>query len=262
MTSSEREQMQKKITEYRAADIAKLFDIHPNTIRLYEKSGFITPAKRNLKNNYRIFTEMHVYQVKLCRCIFGYPFTNRQIRNTGNEVMYASARMKWHLLRRKTNEYIHAIEAEIAMAQDTAGMLRDWAASGKERAFVAADLKLSRKEVAGYFGVTAEAVRNWERNALIVPETKGSKGEVRYSSGDWGRISVIYMLLQSGYSMAAIQRSIAMYDRGNAGQVLSALNEPVYDEIVSVGDNWLNELNKLLSAAQKIYPIIDELEKQ
>lgn len=253
--------MQKVLNEYSPAEIANLFGVHPNTIRLYEKSGFITPVDRNPKNNYRVFTEMHIHQVKICRCIFGYPFTNRHIRNAGNDVMYASVQKHWCNLKRKTNEYIQMIENEITTAQNTANMLQHWANPNTGKSFSTTDLRLSRREVANHFSVTVEAVRNWERNALIAPETKNSKGEIIYSNDDFGRISIIYMLLQSGYSMAAIQRSIAMYDKGNTDLVLSALNEPLYDEIVSVGDNWLNELNILLNAAYKIYPLICELEK-
>ncbi|MCX8131591.1 MAG: MerR family DNA-binding transcriptional regulator [Clostridia bacterium] len=90
--------MQKNKKSYNAIDLAKMFGIHPNTIRLYEKLGFISQAQRNT-NNYRMFEELHVLQMKVCRSIFGYPFTNRRIRNAGNETMWAIAKKQWDTAR-------------------------------------------------------------------------------------------------------------------------------------------------------------------
>lgn len=72
--------MEKNKKIYKVNDLAKIYGVHSNTIRLYETLGFISKVKRNM-NNYLIFEELHVLQIKVCRCIFSYPFTNRHIRN-------------------------------------------------------------------------------------------------------------------------------------------------------------------------------------
>ncbi|NMM64569.1 MerR family transcriptional regulator [Clostridium sp. P21] len=250
--------MEKNKKIYKINDLAKIYGVHSNTIRLYEKLGFISKAKRNV-NNYRIFEELHVLQIKVCRCIFGYPFTNKCIRNAGNEIMWSIARKQWPEAGQNTDCYIQIIEQEIKKAQRACEMLQNWANSTRDNEILLEKKMLSRKDSADYLGVTSEAIRNWERNGLILAEEVGTKGEKLYSSTDLGRMHIIYMLLQSGYSMASIRRSILMYDKGHAELVTSALDCKEYDDFISVGDRWLYELNKLLEASQKIPPIIEEM---
>ncbi|SKC84603.1 MerR family DNA-binding transcriptional regulator [Maledivibacter halophilus] len=101
--------MEKKKNKYNVSDLSKMFDIHPNTVRLYEKLGFIWQAQRN-KNNYRVFNKLHVMQIKVCRSIFGYPFTNRRIRNSGNEILWAIAKKQWDTAKQYTHSYIKIID--------------------------------------------------------------------------------------------------------------------------------------------------------
>jgi len=251
--------MQKNKKSYKPIELANLYNIHPNTIRLYERLGYISPAKR-CKNNYREFSQLHVMQIKICRCIFGYPFTNRRIRNAGNEVMWAAAKKQWDLGKQYANDYIQVIEQEIDLAQKTADVLQKWASPEKIIKNFEGHKSLSRKEIAELLGITVEAVRNWERNYLISSDIKGQTGEVRYRGIDLDRLKVIYMLRQAGYSMTSIHHSISMYDKGQSDKVLTALNEPEPDDLISVGDRWLYELSKLMDAAQKIPPIFNEME--
>lgn len=76
---------------YRVIDLARMFAVHPNTIRLYEKLSYISKAQRS-KNGCREFTELHVLQLQICRKIFGYPFTKRAIRKTGDALLHAIAK--------------------------------------------------------------------------------------------------------------------------------------------------------------------------
>jgi len=250
--------MQKNKNSYKPIELANLYSIHSNTIRLYERLGYISPADRN-RNNYREFNKLHVLQVKICRCIFGYPFTNRRIRNAGNEVMWASAKKQWDLGKQCSHDYTKAIKQEYDLARKTADVLQNWANSKKATKFSEEQKSLSRKEIAELFGVTVEAVRNWERNGLIFSDMSGSNNEKLYTDVDMERVRVVYMLRQAGYSIAAIHHSISMYDRGQSNMVLPALNNPNPDDLISVGDRWLYELSKLMDAAQKIPSIFNEM---
>lgn len=51
----------------RTAELAKLFGVHPNTIRLYEAWGYLPPIPRD-PSGQREFTEQHVEQMRLARC--------------------------------------------------------------------------------------------------------------------------------------------------------------------------------------------------
>ena len=44
---------------YRPTEIANMYEIHSNTVRLYEKLGFISEARRS-NNGYREYTDIHV----------------------------------------------------------------------------------------------------------------------------------------------------------------------------------------------------------
>lgn len=250
--------MNKNRKIYNTVDLAKMYGIHPNTIRLYEKLGFISKAKRS-ESNYRMFKELHVLQIKLCRCIFGYPFTSRNIRNAGNEILWASAKKQWDAAQKCTDKYIEVIEHEIRKAQDAEEMLYKWTNPTNDIEILSENRRLSRREAANYLGVSIESVRNWERNGLIISKDISKKGEKLYSSAALGRMCVIYMLLQSGYSIASIYRSISIYEKGNGKLVTSALNNPECNDIVSAGDCWLYELLRLMKASQNIPSIIEEL---
>nr|UWI50780.1 MerR family DNA-binding transcriptional regulator [Clostridioides difficile] len=79
--------------KYKPIELARMFNLHPNSIRFYEEVGYISKAKRK-ENNYREFEEYHVLQLKICRYIFGYQFTNSIIRNTGNLVIKSAVSRK------------------------------------------------------------------------------------------------------------------------------------------------------------------------
>ncbi|KAB1436009.1 MerR family transcriptional regulator [Candidatus Galacturonibacter soehngenii] len=244
--------------KYTSSELANLYQIHPNTIRLYERLGYITPSKRSA-NNYRVFTKLHVLQVKICRCIFGYPFTNKTIRNAGNEVMWASSKQDFRTGKQNAKQYIQIIEQELDIATKTTSLLYGWANEVKPKQFLAGGDYLSRKEVAAYFNTTVESVRNWERNRLIYSVREGEKGERLYSSSDFNRISIIYMLIQAGFSIASIQRSLVTYENGYKNEIITALNHPKYEELTSVGDRWIYELTRLKQAAKAIPSIFEEL---
>ncbi|MGX7220466.1 MerR family transcriptional regulator [Enterococcus raffinosus] len=253
---------------YRPIDLARVFNLHPNTIRLYEKQGFLSLSKRD-KNGHRLFSDLHVLQVKICRCIFGYSFTNRKIRDAGNKVMWASGKKQWQSGKEYAIDYLKIIENEYKLAQRTADILHHWATDKNEGPLTSKQDHLSRKEAAELFGVTVETVRNWERNRLIKASVTGNLGEIRYDDEELEKMTVIYMLRQAGYSITAIQKSIMLYEQGRGEQVLKALNEPVDQKEIptedrwhfelSVGDRWQTELKKILAAAEKIPAIFDEL---
>ncbi|NLK03012.1 MAG: MerR family transcriptional regulator [Clostridiales bacterium] len=51
------------------AQVAKIVGLHPNTVRLYEKWGIVTKPERQ-ENGCRIFTDLHIRQIKLARTTF------------------------------------------------------------------------------------------------------------------------------------------------------------------------------------------------
>lgn len=242
---------------FSTSQLAEMFDLHPNTIRLYEHLGYISPAQRK-NNNYRSFTKLHVLQVKICRCIYGYPFFNKRIRDTGNKIMWASGKRQWDKGEYYTKEYIELIKHEIEIANNTAAMLKVWTIKKFNNQNFLDENSFSRRQVAELFRITVETVRNWERNDLIHSDDTGKFGEKLYSQAMFKRIQVIYMLRQAGYSVVAIHNSLKTLDTGDLDMIITALDTPpTENDIISVGDRWIYELKKLYNAAQNI-PIIFE----
>ncbi len=234
---------------YTTKQLADMFCLHPNTIRLYERQGFISPAARS-KNNYRIFGELHVVQVKICRRIFGYPFFNRRIRDTGNQVLFASANKDYVNGAVKVKAYSDSIADELAIACKAADILNEWAVTGKLKTGPWQPDSLSRVEAAKLLGTTKETVRNWERNNLVQAES-GYDGRQRFDSTNIDKLHVIYMLRSAGYSMSAIHRCLIELEKGKQDPI-TILNNPDAEDVIMVGDRWVFELKRLQQAAAEL----------
>ncbi len=74
------------MTTYRTTDLARFVGVHPNTVRFYERFGFISPAPR-AANGYRVFGERHLYQLRIYRCVFDYGWLGRGLRAASVEVI-------------------------------------------------------------------------------------------------------------------------------------------------------------------------------
>lgn len=244
------------MTKYKPSELSRMFGLHSNTIRLYEKIGFISKAERDA-NGYRVFSDVHVYQIKICRCIFNYPFMNRKIRLAGNKVIEAAAKCEIGSCYLYTKEYISTIQKEIAIAKKTALILKRWVDT---ETTPKTGILYNRRQAADLLGTTKEAIRNWERNGLILSNKSGTIGERIFDEADLERLRIIYMLRQAGYSMSAIHRSLNMYDGGYKNMVLTVLSRPESEEdILSVGDRWLNALRNLEHDAMQIPFILEHM---
>ncbi|AAK81435.1 DNA-binding transcriptional MerR regulator [Clostridium acetobutylicum] len=246
---------------YRPIELAKMFNLHSNTIRFYESIGYISKASRK-PNGYREFTDKHILQLTICRHILGYRYTNRHIRDTGKLIIICSAESKLIEGKQYAQDYIKIIQNEIEIAEKTAQLLHKWAELKRDTDNSDSIEKFyTRNEVACLLGVTSEAVRNWERNDLIKSDKRGYRNAVLFNNIDLDRIRIIYMLRQTGYSMSAIHRCLMVYDKGQTELVVAALNKTDERELLSVGDCWLSELKKLESAAEEIPLIFDKLKE-
>jgi DNA-binding transcriptional MerR regulator len=63
------------------SDIATAVGVHPNTVRLYEKWGFLPPVPRS-PSNYRLFTETHLAHMRLARTALHGSWPGKNIRQS------------------------------------------------------------------------------------------------------------------------------------------------------------------------------------
>lgn len=245
---------------YSTADLARETGIHPNTVRFYENAGLISPAPR-ANNGYRIFNIHHLYQLKICRCIYGTDWVGRGIRTSAVKAL--EYMIAWDIPNalKCAEAHLKLVEKEYAKALETAVILKQWA----EKSIPSdAGRKYSRQETAALIGVTPEILRNWERSSLIkVPRTGMNKTRI-YGDAEIARLRIIYMLRQTNYSVSAIHRSLTLHDHGNTAGAVLVLNQPDSNEEImytSAGDHWLESLVTVAEQAKKIISIIKEAAK-
>ena len=243
---------------YRTRDLARMAKVHPNTVRLYEKYGLLSPVPRDT-NGYRRYDQRHIVQIRVCRAVYSHPWVGTAFRHAFLAIIRSL--IEWDLTTATQNaeSYLRLLEKEYQQAERTAQILQRWTQSkGCE---VEAPGTYSRKQAAEIIGSTPEALRNWERNGLITVPRVDANGSRRYGRREMERLRIIYMLRQSQYSMSAIARSLAQYDKGYTAGVLDALHNPVAQDEVSwvlAGDRWLDALAENIFGAKQVIELLNE----
>jgi DNA-binding transcriptional MerR regulator len=185
---------------YSTKQIADLFRVHPNTVRLYEKWGFIAPARRR-DNNYRVFTSEHLQQMRLARMALPgpYPLPGQIVQTMVRE--FAAGNISAALLLAR--EYLGRVEYEKARAVEAMSILDKWfkQKTGDKNQLVVIGRRLAAAEI----GVSVDTLRNWERNGLF-SVTRNDQNQLAFSEWDMEKIRVIRLLRNCGYTISSLLR--------------------------------------------------------
>ena len=221
----------------RTSDIAKAAGVHPNTVRMYEGYGYLSPIPRTPKR-YRIFTEEHIDQMRLVRTIMKWPYPGG--KNLVKSIIKQTARGQLGDALQKTHSYLARVKSEIARAEIAAELLEHWASGNASKTATA---YLSMRETAKLLDVTKDALRNWERNGLIkVPRNPGNNYRI-YGGNEIARLRVIRTLRMVGYSTMAILRTMLALDKGQKKDLKKILDTLRPDEDVYYAfDTWQSTL--------------------
>ncbi len=243
------------------SDIARAVHCHPNTVRLYEKWGYLPPIPRE-KNGYRNYSEGHLRQMVLARAALPGPFPGggapvyRLVREAAKS-RFGKA-LELALLYKK--EVIHETHKASSVLTD----LGKWARgarslSDRPRVF-------SRRRAAVRLRITVDMLRTWERNGLLHIR-KNLLGYCEYSEKDLARIRIISALRTAGYSIASIHKMFFEFDNGKltdtAKKTLAAvLDTPDPDApIVYVTDRWLTLLREHKKRAARVTRLLLSMRK-
>lgn len=223
----------------RTSEVAAAVGVHPNTVRLYEAFGLIPQIPRT-PSGYRKFTSAHVDHMRLARLAFEGPWPGRPIRESVVALVKQAASGDLGGALEQAYRHLAVVQAEQAHAESAARLLDRWAQGTAADATTKA---LHIGEVADLLGVTRDMLRNWERNGLITVPRDPGNGYRLYGAAEIGRLRVIRMLRQSGYSMMAILRMLLQLDGGQPEDLRKALDTPRPDEdVYSAADRWLTTL--------------------
>jgi DNA-binding transcriptional MerR regulator len=240
----------------RTSDLAKAVGVHPNTIRLYEKLGFLPPVPRS-PSGYRLFTEDHLAHARLIRLALHFTWLAGDLKHSAYTMVLQAASGDLGGALELAYQLLVLVQAERARAEAAAELLKRWA-QGTTTDTTAKPLHIG--ETAKLLGVTTDQLRNWERNGLLVVPRNPRNGYRLYGAAEIGRLRVIRMLLRAGYSIMAILRMLRYLDQDRGGDPRQVLDTPRPDEdTVYVTDRWLSALEKMEQAAADAIALLEEM---
>lgn len=237
--------------ELKIGSLSQLTGVKAGTIRFYEKCGFLEPAKR-LPNGYRVFCGRHIYQIRICRLVFG-GFVNKRLRKISRGVLQASRDWDMEAYRQATDTYLRAVEEDIRRTRRAVDFVMDkLQEAGEDGVFY------SKKQTAALLGVTSETVRSWERNGLFRQRIQYEKR--LYSQQELNRMYVIRLLLDNGYSMMAVRSFFEEYDGGGREPAIRQLMEPGENvDLIYRADRYMETLLKTQEKARQLCAMADKM---
>jgi DNA-binding transcriptional MerR regulator len=231
----------------RTTDIAYALAVHPNTVRQYEAWGLLPPIPRS-PSGYRLFTEMHLDQMRLARSTMAYTWLGGDISRTSYGMIRQAAEGDLGGALELAYQVMVLVQAERAQAEVAVSLLERWA---QGTVTDATTRKMRIGEVAEYLNVTSDMLRNWERNGLIYVPRNPKNGYRIYGAKEISRLRVIRVLRRSRYSMMAILRMLLQLDGGEREGLRLALDTPRSDEDIGhATDKWLTTLEAIEPCVQ------------
>jgi DNA-binding transcriptional MerR regulator len=222
--------------------------VHPNTVRLYESWGYLSEVPRG-ENGYRQYSTLHREQARLAHLTLSWPFVGDKALLI--QLVKRAASSDLGMAMELAYQYLARVRMEQTSAEAALEFLERWA--GGQR-IDSTQGQMHIRQAARHLNVTVDMLRNWERNGLITVPRDPENGYRLYGSAEFGRLRVIRILVQSGYSMMAILRMLSRFDRGERINLRESLNLPPEedDEVQIIANRWLASLIELEERAQKI----------
>lgn len=240
---------------YTTSQIAAAVGVHPNTVRLYERIGFITAPERR-PNGYRAFSDLHLLQVRLVRAALDVELVHNGLRKEVLAIVKTMAAGRYDEAIALSKRRVDHVRRERRAAEDALRHVRDLLARAADDAPRDDAPMLTRKEAADFLDTTIDTLRNWEMNGLV--QVKRRKNGYRvYGPADLERLSIIRALRAANYSLASILRLLGALDRDAATDIGHVLDHPdPDDDILSVCDRLLTSLD---AAERNAFEMIDLL---
>ncbi len=240
---------------HKTSEIAEAVGAHPNTVRLYEQWGFISPVQR-AANGYRLYTERHLDQMRLARLALHGGWPGKSIRESALDLVRRAATNDLRGALAQAKQHLRLVQAERAQAEKAAALLERWA----EKAASTRGRLVQIGEAARQTGLTIDILRNWERDGLIKARRDPQSGYRLYGSPEISRLRVIRMLRLAGYSTMAILRMLIQLDQGNKKNLRQALDTPRPEwDSFTAADQWLSTLAEQEKRAKRIVALVREM---
>ena len=231
---------------YRTSEVAQLFGIHPNTVRLYEELEFLPKPERE-ENRYRVFNDFHIEQMKLLRIALKIEVLQNGLRKKAIEIIKTSAKGDFDDAINFTEAYLAQVKTEQRNAEEAIAIAANLISGAKNDN---SGVLLNRKDAADYLRVTIDTLRNWEMNGLITVK-RSTNGYRVYSEEDIRILKIVRSLRCANYSLAAILRMLSAISKDpnvNMREIID--NPPEDDDIISVCDKLITSLKSAEANAE------------
>lgn len=235
----------------RTSDIARAVGIHPNTVRVYEQWGFVSPVPRS-KSGYRLFSELHLEQVRLARMALRCTPLGGGIRRQALGVVERAAARDFPAAGQQARVLWEMVKREQEGAEAAVTHLEQWA-EGKTEAEPVPGIRI--REAAERLGVSIDRLRDWERNGLLSVPREESSGYRVYGPAEIDRLRVISAMRRARYSQMAILRVLQALERGDREDLKQVLDSPAPDDELyyhCVFDQWRLALSEAEENARRM----------
>lgn len=227
---------------YTTAQIAKIINVHPNTVILYEKWGHIEEVKRKA-NGYRVFTERHLEQIKLARKLLNIDIIKIELKIKSLDIIKSISQSNLELALNKAKNYLEYIQNQI---RNDSIVIRESLIRLKTTNLNNTNNNFKTNEVAKKIGVTNDVLIYWENNGLLnIARNKKNKYRV-YSEKDLIMGIFIKSLRELNYTASAVLKLINKIKFNNN----KTLKEIIYN--LDLEYDILGEFNKLLEPMRDI----------
>jgi DNA-binding transcriptional MerR regulator len=205
----------------RTSELAKQFGVHPNTIRLYEEWGYLPPIPRDPAGQ-RIFTEKHVEQMRLARCILHEaPRSGPQFKASYKEMVWLACADQLQLAITQARKHLTMVKSAQGHATDALAFLRD---TLPEHVAHLAVPPLNIQQAAALIGISVPILRRWEHFQLIhIPRNPTNKYRI-FGRDEIGWLLVIQSLRQAGSKISACHKLIDQYQKDNKRSLCDAID--------------------------------------
>lgn len=242
--------------EYNTSEIAKRFNIHPNTVRFYEEIEFLPKIPRK-ENGYRVYTQIHFEQLRLIRTGLQSELLQNGLRKQVINIIKISAKGEYDKALELAKEHLESIRKEEINAEEAINIV--------ENNILKEHLKntktYTRKEIADYLELTIDTLRNWELNGLLRIKRK-ENGYRIYNEEDIKKIKIIRALRCCNFSLSSILRLLQDLEKDINVDIKCTINTPKENEdIISVCDRLLTSLANAREECNKMIEQIEIMKK-
>ncbi len=234
---------------YSTSEIAGIMGIHPNTVMLYEKWGYIAPVERR-RNGYRVYTETHLEQMKLVRMALRNELIKCYMKFEVQNIIRSAAQGDLKKALELSREYLTHIQSEKNNERKVMKIIQEILKSDLP---TEKNIPLNRNGAVKLLGVSINVIVYWERNGLLeVPRSKN--GYRIYGEDEIKLLRVIKALRRENYSTQCIGRMLKKLKTESKG------NDMPLPEETEDSDDWLlSSLSEAESNTKELIGYIGEL---